>query len=121
MLRKALILSLGLVVLSLNVSFIFSQEETEEIEWVWGDVVTLDENQITVRYLDYETDEEKEITVVCDPETEFENISSISEIKVEDSVSIDYVVREGKNIAKFISVERMETSEEEEIPIETEF
>ncbi len=120
MFKKALILSLGLMVLSLNVSFIFSQEETEEeieeIEWVWGDVVALDENQITVKYLDYETDEEKEIMVVCDLETEFENISLISEIKVGDSVSIDYVVREGKNIAKFISVEKIETLEEEILP-----
>jgi hypothetical protein len=114
MLRVGLILFLGLAILSLNTPFVLSQEE--KTEWVWGEVLSVDKdkNEIKVKYLDYETDEEKEITITCDAETKFENVSSISEIKVGDSVSIDYTVKEEKNIAKNISVERAESPIEEQ-------
>ena len=109
---KIISLILGLTLTFLSISPLIAQEE--EIEWIWGEVLSVDErkSEIKVNYLDYETGEEKEIIITCDPETIFENVSSISEIKVGDSISCDYVIKEGKNIAKFISVE--------EIPFEAE-
>lgn len=108
MFKWGLILLLGL---SLSIP-VFSQEK--EIEWIWGEVISLDKEkgEIKVKYLDYETDEEKEVTIICDPETKFENVSGFEEIKIGDSASIDYVIEEGKNIAKNISIEK------EEFPLE---
>lgn len=62
-----------------------------------------------IRYLDYETDTEKEISVGVDDKTTYENIKSLEEIKPQDAVSVDYIVNtDGKNIAKNINLEKNE-------------
>jgi len=112
MFKKGLILFLGLIVLSVNAP-LFAQEE--ETKWVWGEVLSLDteKNEIKVKYLNYETDEEKEITIACDSETKFENISSIDEIRIGDYASIDYIAKDDKNIAMNISIEKVKEHIEE--------
>lgn len=83
-----------------------------ETQWVWGEVASLDtENKIiVVKYLDYETDQEKEISIGVNDLTTFENIKSLDEIKPQDAVSIDYTVSpDGKNIAKNMSLEKPES------------
>jgi hypothetical protein len=102
---------------------VFSQETMEtggavpeahnesEMQWVWGEVVTTDAQNkaLTVKFLDYETDQEKEITFSLDDQTSFENARSLDELKPSDAVSIDYAVSaDGRNIAKNISVEAPE-------------
>ena len=86
----------------------------EDAQWVWGEVVSVDAaaNTVVVKYLDYETDQEKDISVSVDAKTTYENASALSDIKVKDTLSIDYVTVNGKNIAKNISVEKpdMETT-----------
>ncbi len=88
------------------------QAESEpQMQWLWGEVVNLDlQNKIIlVKYLDYETDESKEISVMVDDSTAYENIKSIEELKPNDAVSVDYIVTaEGANIAKNVSVEKPE-------------
>ena len=86
-----------------------------EIQWVWGEVVSTNpiNNEVLVKYVDYDTDSEKEITISADDKTTYENAKSIDEIKVGDSVSIDYEISaDGKNLAKNISLEKPETIEE---------
>lgn len=86
-----------------------------EIQWVWGEVVSTNpiNNELLVKYVDYDTDSEKEITIGTDDKTTYENAKSIDEIKVRDSVSIDYAVSvDGKNLALNISLEKPETIEE---------
>jgi uncharacterized Zn finger protein len=62
-----------------------------------------------VKYLDYDADQEKEMAINVDEKTIYENVKSIDEIKPQDTVSIDYIVSpEGKNIAKNISIEKIE-------------
>ena len=93
-------------------------EETKvepEIQWVWGEVVSTNpiNNELLVKYVDYDTDSEKEITVSTDDKTTYENAKSIDEIKVGDSLSIDYIISaDGKNLAKNISLEKPEITEE---------
>ena len=102
---------------------IFAQEELAETQWVWGEVVSVDaaSNQISVKYLDYETDEEKEMSLSIDPRATFENVSTLDELKSGDSVSIDYIInKDGKNVAKVISVEKPEDTEIETKPEELE-
>ena len=85
-----------------------------ETQWLWGDVVSVDTvaKKILVKYLDYETDTEKEINIEVGDNTSFENVKAIGEIKPMDILSIDYIVSpDGKNIAKNISIEKPEGSE----------
>ena len=82
-----------------------------ETQWVWGEVVSVDTaaKTIKVKYFDYDSDTEKEITVAMDDKTAYENVKSIDEIKPKDTLSIDYIIGpEGKVIAKNISVEKTE-------------
>lgn len=82
-----------------------------DVQWLWGEVVSVDaaRAELTVKYLDYETEEEKQVVVVVDDKTTFENVNSAAQIKVADTISVDYVVgKGGKNLAKNISVERPE-------------
>jgi len=105
--------SLGVIILAgvfifLMHSFLFSQEE--EYQWAWGEVVSVDAQNklINIKYLDYESDTEKEMSFVIDEKTNFEGVNSLSDIKVNDTVSIDYIIKDNKNIARTISVEKPE-------------
>lgn len=111
-------------ILLINTGVVFSEgEATEnptvkealsvdtEAQWIWGDAVSIDTaaKTVLVKYLDYETDTEKEINISVDDKTAYENVKSIDEIKLQDTLSVDYIISpEGKNIAKNISVERPE-------------
>ncbi|MFA4888613.1 MAG: hypothetical protein WC628_03435 [Candidatus Omnitrophota bacterium] len=82
-----------------------------EVQWVWGEVSALDTQNkaITLKYLDYETDQEKEIAISIDDKTGFENIKAFEEIKPGDSLSVDYIAAaDGKYIAKNISLEQLD-------------
>ena len=75
----------------LSGSLSLAQEETvpeeapsvsePETLWMWGEVVSLDSanKTVLVKYFDYETDAEKEITIAVDDKTTYENISSMDE------------------------------------------
>lgn len=84
--------------------------EDSDMQWVWGEVVSVnaENNMLTVSHLDYETDLEKEIKLSVDDKTSYENVASLKDIKVHDTVSIDYVDSDGKYIAKNISIEKPE-------------
>ncbi|MFA5117757.1 MAG: hypothetical protein WC695_02770 [Candidatus Omnitrophota bacterium] len=89
-----------------------------EMQWLWGEAGAIDTQNktLTVKYLDYETDQEKEMPLSVDEKTMFENVASLDEIKVQDTLSIDYIIGDdGKNLARNISVER---PEEPVIPLE---
>ena len=86
-------------------------EKEGDSQWVWGEVVSLDSQAktITLKYLDYETDQEKELVLIVDNRTAYENVKSFDEIKVKDTLSVDYAVEsESKNNAKNISLEKPE-------------
>lgn len=94
-------------------------QNAPEVQWIYGEVLSIDaaNKAISVKYLDYETDQEKEIAMNVDAQTVYENIKSIEEIKPKDAVSIDYVVgAEGKNIAKKISLEKAEAAPAPNVP-----
>jgi len=85
-----------------------------ETQWIWGDVVSVDKaaRSIKVKYLDYDTDTEKEMAITADDNTKYENVNSFDEIKPQDTLSIDYKIgTDASNIAVNISVERPESVE----------
>lgn len=88
-------------------------QNENDTQWTWGEVVNLDSvgKTITLKYLDYEADQEKDIVLAVNEKTAFENIKSFDEIKVKDTLSIDYMVGpDGKNIAKNIGLESPDSS-----------
>ena len=111
---------LGLIILfSLTASQVFSQQEAlrqeeldspvqENHEWILGDVVSLDleSNQLILSFIDDHTNQGKEIAISVDPATDYTNVDSVKDIKVDDVVAIDYKISpEGEALALSISVE----------------
>lgn len=96
-------------------------EEDLALQWVWGEVTSVDaqNNELKIKYIDYETDMERETSITVDFQTTYGNFSAFSDIKPKDTVSVDYAVSpEGKNIAKNISLEKPEDLPEEAVPLE---
>ena len=80
--------------------------------------VNADINQVLVKFVDYESSSEQELRVDVDTETVYEGVKSIYEIKPLDTVSIDYIVTvEGKNIARNLSVEVVDSQEDSEVSL----
>jgi len=130
---SGLILIAGICLFCLSTEIIFAADKTiyeeltapaeTETQWLWGEVVSVDlqKNELLVKYLDYETDQEKEVKINVDDKTIYENASSMLEIKPLDTVSIDYIISpDGSNLAGNISLEKLENegAPEEAIPEE---
>ena len=122
----SLVLGIMFSFILISTCLVFSQEQAEEKPpaqelpsepetlWIWGDVVSVDaaSKKILVKYLDYETDTEKEINIDVDDKTSYENVKSVDEIKPQDTLSVDYMISpDGSNIARNISVEKPEGTE----------
>lgn len=123
-------ISLSLTVLAVIFFFslmpsVFSQQQAaqpqqaalppqEEVSWLWGEVKVVDpvSSSLTVLYMDYQTDEEKELLLIIDANTQFEAVQGLNAVKIGDTASIDYVTENGKNIAKNISIETIEAMPE---------
>lgn len=88
------------------------EDEDSDVQWVWGEVAGLDvaNKIITLKYLDYETSEEKQISLVVNSLTGYESVKSLEEIGLKDTLSVDYIISNGKNIAKNISLEKPENT-----------
>ena len=84
--------------------------DEENVSWVWGEVKAIDQSlsTVTVVYMDYQSDEEKDLLLSINSETKFEGVTDINSLKTGDTAGIDYEIRTGKNIAKNISVEKLE-------------
>jgi hypothetical protein len=112
--RTGLVLGIAGCLIFISMGLSFSQETQVEpqTQWLWGEAVSVDaaNKTLVVKYLDYETDQEKDVAITTDDQTSYENVSSLSEIKIKDALSIDYIIgADGKNIAKLISVEKPES------------
>ncbi|MDD4953852.1 MAG: hypothetical protein PHG40_02975 [Candidatus Omnitrophica bacterium] len=90
---------------------VVGEKPEEKLQWLWGEAISVDaaNSTLSVKYLDYEADMEKDIVITVDSQTTYENVVSLMEIKAKDSLSVDYLVTaDGKNIARVISVEKPE-------------
>ena len=89
-----------------------AEGEAAEVPWIWGEVKAVDtaSSIVKINYLDYQTDEEKEIALAIDKDTKFENAGGIGDIKPGDIVSVEYVVSGEKSVVKNISVERIDVA-----------
>jgi len=77
---------------------------------IYGEVQAADgaAQTITVQYYDYDADEEKTISISCDPATKFENAASVADMKKGDWTDVTYILKDGKAVAKSVVVEKEE-------------
>ncbi|MCM8800084.1 MAG: hypothetical protein NC900_05110 [Candidatus Omnitrophica bacterium] len=115
---KKFFINLMIFSLLLFNSYLIWAQGTEEFQWIWGEVISVDTNnkQINIKYFDYETDTEKEMLISIDENTTYEGVNSLLEIKPEDTVSIDYVIKDNKNIARLITIEKPQDTATEATP-----
>ena len=96
----------------------------EEIEYSWGTAKKISSDQIVVSEWDTDRSEEVDVGYIIDPKVKFKNVKLLKDIAVGDGVDIDYVVRDGKKIAKVIVVNKPseveEAAEAEEVEEELE-
>ncbi len=86
-----------------------------DLQWLWGEIVSVSSQskEMKVKYIDYESDTEKEVSIYVDEKTTFENVDTLDAIKPQDGVSIDYVISDaGRFIARNVSLEKAEDMEE---------
>jgi hypothetical protein len=115
----------GAMVLFIGIGLVLAQDDggaeavnqelkDSDMQWVWGEVANIDiiNNVIILKYLDYEDNQDKEISIGVDSGTVYENIKSLDEIKPQDFLSIDYVIaQDGKNVAKNIGLDKLKESQ----------
>ncbi len=119
MVRKSLLLPLGLALCAALPLTLKAQETSQpaasnststDVQWVWGEVASVDPaaGTLAVKYLDYDTDEEKAMNMTVADTTTFQEVKGLDGIKPQDTVSVEYIVKEGKNLARDITVEKVE-------------
>ena len=82
----------------------------ENISWVWGEVKNVDSlsSRFNILYMDYQTDDEKELVLTVNQDTKFEGAQDLNSLKAGDTVGVDYFSDGDKNMAKNVSVEKLE-------------
>ena len=88
----------------------------DETEFSYGAVKSVDADQLVVSEYDYDSDKDVDVTYSAPAGTKFENVASLQEIKVGDSVDIDFLVKNGQKVASAITVEKP-TAENEEVAL----
>ncbi|MDO9463899.1 MAG: hypothetical protein Q7J67_01165 [bacterium] len=97
---------LALSLLMCFVSNISLAQEEEELESSYGIVRSLSSNELVVRESNDDEGEEVDVSYIIDTKVELKNVKVLEDIAVGDSVEIEYVIRDGKKVAKIISVEK---------------
>jgi len=103
--KLLLIFFLGLLILPIiNITVSIAQdaniEELGDIEeFAYGQVLSISSSNVVVKEFDYDKEIEIEVSYKINSDTEFENVGSYNEIVVGDDVEIDYIQKEGINIA----------------------
>lgn len=94
-------------------------DEVSELS-IYGEVQSVDVKapSISVQYYDYDKDEEDTLEVSLDKDSKLENVEAIYEVKRGDWVDVTYIVSDGKNTAKIISVEAEEPDAEDYGPMD---
>jgi hypothetical protein len=102
------VLSLGVLVILLFsvVGISYAQEVAEETDYSFGTVKSVTGDQLVVTEYDYEADKDVDITYTVDPAAKLENVDAVANIKAGDSIEIDFISKDGKKIAKALSVEK---------------
>lgn len=88
-------------------------QEEEETGYTWGKVSSVSAEEIVINEYDYDTGELTDVVYTLDANIELKNVDSLQEIAVGDSADIEYVVIDGKKVAKVIAIEKISEVEEQ--------
>jgi len=104
---------LGLAFLGILAGSAVAQEE-EEVLGTYGHVVKVTGNQLTISEWDIEKEAMVDVSYTVDAKTKLINVGALKDLKADQSVDINYVVRAGKNVAVDLTLEIPSDDEEEE-------
>ena len=81
-----------------------------KLGWIWGEVIAIDEEKrvFLISYFDYDTEKERELKFYVNRETSYDGLRSLGDLMAEDTVSIDYIVKSGKNLIRNLVLEKIE-------------
>ncbi len=85
----------------------------EETEFSFGTIKSINANQLVVSEYDYESNADVDVTYQVAANATFENVASLKEIAVGDSVDVDFLVENGQKKAVAITVEKPLPEDEE--------
>lgn len=98
-------LSVMLTVSILCFSSGLSLAQEQDMDYVWGTVVKVSPEEITVSEYEYDLDEEIDVVYKIDPDVKLEGIDVLNELSEGDSIEIAYVIKGKNKIAKSITLE----------------
>ncbi len=108
---KKWFLFMGILFCSLMLGVISLQAQDADLEYSFGVVVKVADDQIVLREYDYETDQEIEVTYAVNAETKVGETGTIKDVKADENVEVYYKEAEGKKIAT--QIEKEEAIEDE--------
>ena len=83
----------------------------EEDKFSFGRVVAVADGLITVKEYDFAKDADIEVGYAVTAETEFGNINTAADLKVDDDIVIDYVEKDGKRVVTTLVKEEKDAAE----------
>ena len=92
-----------------------SAQDEDEIDYTFGEVTKVMENKITLNEYDFDSDDFQDFDYEVNAETEFENLNGLAEIKVGDTLELDYVMQNDKRVAVYVSSAEIVEDEELEL------
>ncbi|MBL7072166.1 MAG: hypothetical protein ISS33_00120 [Candidatus Omnitrophica bacterium] len=97
--RKFFLMAVISVVLSVTMFSVFAvaQEQEDLVDSAYGTVVSISDGSVTLNEYDFDLDTEKSMIYEITADTELENIDSLEEIKAGSEVSVECIVKDGKN------------------------
>jgi hypothetical protein len=108
-LRKAALLAAGVLFLCTFVAA-WAQEEAI-VEYAWGTVKSVSADKLVVQEYDYEADTTSQATYIVGDTTEIDSVSSLAEVAPGDSVEVEFIKKDGQNIAQSVSIEKAPAGE----------
>lgn len=83
-------------------------QEEPSVQWIWGKIVSCNtqDRKIVISYLDMDTLESVNMELNIDDNAKFEGVSGLSDLKIGDQISIDYVVKNGVKFVQYLGVEK---------------
>ncbi len=85
-------------------SLSFAQEEA--IDYAYGKVKNASSQEIVIGEYEYKSEEVLDVTYAVDPNIQLKNINTLDDSIVGFNVDIDFIVKDGKKIAKVIELEK---------------
>jgi len=81
--------------------------EADEVDYSFGTVKSASAGEVVVSEYDYETDKDVDVAYTLDPKVELKNVDAADKIVAGDSIDITFIVKDGKKIAKSVSIEKI--------------